>query len=112
MVRPEGFCNTIKDTLFPGKLVEANDAYCGEPGIINTPTVFYTAKELKVKKRICSRHETVNKRFKQSSILKTIVCHDFLKHSSVFRAIAVITQLSIECGEPLFDVEYDMYDDF
>ena len=46
-----------------------------------------------------------------TSILKTIFCHGFLKHSSVFRAIAVITQLSIECGQPLFDVEYDMLDD-
>ena len=33
--------------------------------------------------------------------------HNLTKHGSVFRAVASITQLAIENGEPLFDVEYN-----
>jgi len=32
--------------------------------------------------------------------------HDFEKHSSYFHAVAVLTQIAIEHGEPLPDVEY------
>jgi len=32
--------------------------------------------------------------------------HDILKHSSVFYACAVITQLTVANEEPLFEVEY------
>jgi hypothetical protein len=32
--------------------------------------------------------------------------HDIAKHSSCFRAVAVLTQLAIEFGESLFEVEY------
>jgi hypothetical protein len=30
-----------------------------------------------------------------------------MRHGEVFRAIAIITQLGIEYGEPLFQVEYE-----
>ena len=33
--------------------------------------------------------------------------HDISLHGSVFHACAVITQLMINNGEPLFDVEYN-----
>ena len=32
--------------------------------------------------------------------------HDIMTHGTIFRAIAVMTQLAIKNGEPLFDVEY------
>ena len=34
-------------------------------------------------------------------------CHRPDKHGPCFRAIAVLEQLAIEFGEPLFDVEYN-----
>ncbi len=32
--------------------------------------------------------------------------HDIMEHGNVFRAIAVITQISINTGELLFEVDY------
>ena len=53
------------------------------------------------------RHETVNGRFKCSNILSRTFRHDRRLHGSVFRAVAVLTQLAIENGEPLFEVVYN-----
>ncbi len=46
----------------------------------------------------------VNGRLKNWEILKSMYCHDLMEHGNVFRAIAVITQLSINAGERLFEV--------
>ena len=36
--------------------------------------------------------------------------HDIINHGYVFRAVAVIVQIEIENGEPLFEVDYsDLY---
>ena len=50
--------------------------------------------------------ETINKRFKQFGVLKQIYRHDIRDHGSAFRCVAIVTQLSIENGEPLFSVDY------
>lgn len=55
-------------------------------------------------KLIMSRHETVNKRLRQFKILKMEFRHDRQKHPLVFHAVANLTQLMIENGEPLFNV--------
>ena len=60
--------------------------------------------------RVRSRHETVNKRFEQWGCLKQVFCHEIFKHAHVFRAVAVITQLLIQLGEPLFEVDYNDLD--
>ena len=57
-------------------------------------------------KRVRSRQGTINRRFKQWQILKQVYCHDIRVHRDVFAAIAVISQLAIQNGEPLFSVEY------
>jgi hypothetical protein len=49
----------------------------------------------------------LNGRLKNWGILAQVVCHHILLHGGVFRACAVITQLTIENGEPLFEVEYE-----
>ena len=54
-----------------------------------------------------ARHETLNGRFKAWEILKQLYRHDIALHSYVFRAIAIIIQLTIDSGEPLFAVEYN-----
>ena len=53
------------------------------------------------------RQEHVNKRFKQWGILKQSYRHDMTKHGYVFMSIATITELQIENGQPLMDVEYE-----
>jgi hypothetical protein len=64
-----------------------------------------------MQQRVRAHHETVNKRFKQWSCLLSRFRHDIGKHGDVFRCVAVLTQLAIENGEPLFEVEYnDLYD--
>jgi uncharacterized protein YpmB len=39
-------------------------------------------------------------------ILKKHYRHSLEKHSACFRTVAVVTQLSIEYGSPLYEVEY------
>jgi hypothetical protein len=54
-----------------------------------------------------ARHETANGKFKKWGALQQKYRHRLETHSSVFLAIANITQLSIKNGEPLFQVEYN-----
>ncbi len=49
-----------------------------------------------------ARHETVNRRFKQFSVLGTRFRHDKSLHSVCFHAVANLTQLMLSHGEPLF----------
>jgi hypothetical protein len=57
--------------------------------------------------RARARHEMLNGRLKNWGILAQVVRHHISLHGGVFRACAVITQLTIENGEPLFEVEYE-----
>ena len=52
------------------------------------------------------RNEIVNERFKQLTIQKDIYGGDIGKYWMAFRVCAIVTQLSIENGEPLFSVDY------
>ena len=99
----------MKGFLDEDKRVEADDGYVGEaPACIKCPKSFTNDQtKLAMQSRVRSRHETVNKRMKQFNCLKNqFRHHDIEKHSSCFRAVAVLTQLSMEMGEPLFEVEY------
>jgi hypothetical protein len=46
---------------------------------------------------------------KNWGILSQVYRHDIMRHGEVFRACAVVTQLTIENGELLFEVEYKDY---
>jgi hypothetical protein len=93
------FRSALKDELEPGEMAEADLGYRGEPGKIRLPIPGDD-----VQQRVRSRHETVNRRFKQFSCLGRVFRHNLGKHGSVFGAVAVITQLGIEDGDKLFDV--------
>ena len=56
---------------------------------------------------LCARHETVNKQSKEWGSLSICFQRSIEKHDSVFRAVAVITQLAIENQEPLFQLDDD-----
>ena len=99
-----------------GKLIDdemavADRGDVGEDWHIKTPLPFHsrTQNETKMMGQARARHETVNKRLKIFEVLKKRFRHDLMLHSSCFRAVAVITQLNFEHGEPPFQCVY--YDD-
>ena len=102
------FCHSLRQWLDEDERVEADDGYIGEARWkVKCPASFPNPAEKEaMQSRVRSRQETVNKRFKQWENLKQVFCHDVMLHGTVFRAIAVITQLAIQNGEPLFSVDY------
>ena len=88
--------------------VEADDGYIGEallkvrcPKCITTPL---ERKEMMAVVRM--RHETVNRRMKQWRCLKDVFRHGLDFHETCFTFCAVMTQIAISNGEPLFQVDY------
>lgn len=101
------FRSGLIDMLRPNEMVEADKGYRGQPDKIRTPEDFHSQEERDLKRRASSRHETVNRRFKQFSILKKQYRHDLRDHQKNFRAVVVLTQLSIKNGEVLFAVDFE-----
>jgi hypothetical protein len=101
------FNHCLANFLDPGERVEADKGYRGHPDKIKCPDNAANPREnLAMQARVRSRHETLNGRLKNWGILAQVYRHDISKHGDVFRACAVITQLMIQNGEPLFSVEY------
>ena len=107
------FWDSLIHCLGRYKQVEANDGYIGEaPRHVKCPRSFVNARNTeRMQSIVRQRQETANKRFKMWSCLKQVYRHDIAKHGDVFRAVCVITQLTIMNGEPLFEVEYDDWRD-
>ena len=51
-------------------------------------------------------HEMLNGRLKNWGILSQVFRHHITRHGNVFWACVVVMQLTIQDGEPLFEVEY------
>ena len=104
------FRDALLSFLEQGERSEADDGYFAKAllGSIFTPKG-NTRDEIDAEQRQLVRnfHETVNGRFKIWQCLEQECRHGVAKHSAMFRAVAVITQLTIEAGEPLFAVDYD-----
>lgn len=98
----------LKHLLEDGERVEADDGYVGEDPLRVKTThgaVHNPDPQVKyVRARVRLRHETVNKRIKQFECMKTVFRHAVEFHGTCFRACAVLTQLSINNGNPLFEV--------
>ncbi len=91
----------------PGERVEADEGYIGHPNKIKCPqNVGNTAEKWAMQGRVRVRHNTLNGRLKNWGILSQVYRHNITRHSDVFWACVVVTQLTIENGEPLFEVEY------
>jgi hypothetical protein len=87
--------------------VKADEGYVGHPDKIKCPqNVCNPAEKWVMHGRVRARHETLNRRLKNWGILSQVYCHTIMQHSNVFQACAVVTQLTIKNGEPLFKVEY------
>ena len=101
------FRHCLKDFLDENERVEADDEYMGEePVSCKMPGGFYSRSEDVGlwRQRLRSRHETANSRLKNFDILCQRYRHGLEDHAFIFRAVAVLTQLAIESGEPLFDL--------
>ena len=102
------FHHALKHHLDKNEHVKTDDGYRGEaPAKVKCPASFANPVENEAMQNLVrSRQETVNMRFKQWQILNVQFRHDLSSHGYVFRAVAVITQLSMQNGEPLFAVDY------
>ena len=69
---------------------------------------FIRKHEMKFNARV--RQETANERLKNFKVLATDFRHDLNKHEDCFFACAVITQLNLQTVEPLFGIDYRIYE--
>ena len=97
----------LKDNLEKDERVEADDGYGGaDPEFTRTrSSIFHSKLTAGVRNEVRARHETANKRIKQFAALSGVFRHDLCKHSTVFLAIVLATQIAIEEGESLFEIE-------
>jgi hypothetical protein len=98
------FRTYLRQQFRPGEKCIGDRGYRGEPTLITTPVNCDTRCKRHLMGRIRGRHETVNVRMKHWHILKSQFRHDISKHGMVFKAVAVLTQLTITSDEPLFSV--------
>ena len=93
--------------LEPGKRVEADEGYRGHPDKIKCPgNGSNPAENRAMQGRVRVHHETINGWLKTQGIISQVFCHRITMQGDVFRACAVVTQLTVENGVPLFEVEY------
>jgi hypothetical protein len=103
------FRDALLSELDEGERVEADDGYLGEsPRYVKCPaSITADPTTDAMQSHVRRRQETVNKRFKQWNILKHVYRNDITQHGNAFRLIAIVTQLCIDSGEPLFQVDYE-----
>jgi len=83
----------------------ADKGHRGEAELLSIPSSQDIALVRDFKGRVLSRHETFNGRMKNFDCLEDRFRHrDLIKHKWCFHAVAVIVQLQLEHGSPLFEV--------
>jgi hypothetical protein len=97
----------LRNFLEPGERVEADEGYRSHPNKIKCPgNEVNPVENWAMQGRVRARHEMLNGRLKTWGILSQVFRHHITMHGDVFRACTVVMQLTIEKGEPLFEVEY------
>ncbi len=88
--------------------VEADDGYIGgAPQKVKCPgCVSNLTENQEMQNWVRSRHQSLNGRLKNWEILKSMYRHNLMEHRNFFWALTVITQISINAGEKLFEVDY------
>ena len=94
----------LKNQLEVNERVEADDGYgAGDPEFCKTPSgVIHDEQHKAIRRRVMGRQEAINKNFREWNCLKKVFRHDIAKHSIIFHTVAVICQLKIENGHPLY----------
>jgi hypothetical protein len=101
------FNKVLRNFLKPGERVEADEGYPSHPDKIKCPgNDANPAENRRMQGRVRARHETLNGQLKTWGILSQVFRHHIMMHGDVFQACAVVMQLTIQDGEPLFEVEY------
>ncbi len=102
------FCHGLAHWLDEHERVEADNGYIGEApqkvkclGCMLNPT-----KNQAMQNWVRSRHKSLNGQLKNWAILTSLYHHGLMEHGNVFGVNAVITQISINVGEKLFEVDY------
>jgi hypothetical protein len=94
----------LRNFLEPGERVEADEGYRGHPYKIKFPgNDANPAENRGMQGRVRARHKTLNGWLKNWGILSQVFRHHITMHGDVFRACAVVMQLTIQVGE----VEYE-----
>ena len=90
------------------EMANADNGYRGAFKHLKTPCLYHylSWEEMGMAGIARARHETVNGRLNFFAVLTKPFRHDLGKHSACFRAVAVITQLILKNGSPVFQVEY------
>lgn len=86
--------------------------YNGEPDYIVTATRFINEGNMQLLRDyhvVRARHETFNRRMKVWNVLGHRFRNDLSRHGIVFNAVAVIEQIKMEHGHPMFPVEWEDY---
>ena len=100
------FNKVLHHFLDPAEQVEANEGYVGHHKKIKCPqNVGNPVEKWAMQGRVRVRHNTLNGRLKNWGILSQVYRHNIMRHGDVFQECAVVTQLTIKNGEPLFEVE-------
>ena len=82
----------------------ADRGYRGESDLLSVPSSQDTPEVRYFKQRALLRHENFNGRLKNFDCLEERFRHSIKKHKQCFKACAVIVQLQLENGSPLFVV--------
>jgi hypothetical protein len=100
----------LKAALCEDERVEADRGYNGDDCLMN-PDVAQSRDDRIQKSQVRGRHEIVNGRLKNFSILNDVFRTTgekmFKKHGLAFGAVAVIVQLGFELHGHLYDVKYN-----
>ena len=99
-------CGLLSQLKKKKKKMIADSGYQGCPKYLCLQNSYDSKEVAEFKRRARCRHEFINKKFKNFKILNSATgfrsSHKKLK--MVIRAVAVIVQTNMDCGEPLWDV--------
>ena len=87
--------------------VEADDGYlAGDPQYCKArSSIYHPEAGQSTRNTVRARQETVNKRIKQFGATSKVFRHNIRKHEIVLKSAVILTQLSINRGEKLFEIE-------
>lgn len=103
------FRKALKYKLAPGERVEADRGYRGDPLFVSTADDYETEEHKIMKNHARSRHEQINRLFKNFQSLDQTFRNDATKHSLVFQTVVLIVQLQIKLEEVLvWQVDYNV----
>jgi hypothetical protein len=91
----------LKTLLAEGEKVESNGGYgyFGHPDDRCCVPKVRTEVPGRARAQALARHEAVNARFKAFNILQNPFRNDVARHGTVFRAVAVLVQIQMDCGQ-------------